>query len=479
MKTPTQERWYTGITRYQWIVLVIALVGWMFDIFEGQIFVASMREAMPSLIGASGMEHAAFYNNVALAAFLLGGALGGVFFGMISDRVGRKKTMAYSILFYSFFTWISAFSQAWWHLVALRFLVAIGVGGQWAIASAFVTEVFPSKARAHAASIFHASGTFGTFLAAGVGAFLLGNAAVATWCETTPLLHWTHTLFDPTSLPWRLGFALGLVPAVLVFFIFRWLREPESWQAAKERSSKDETQKAGVLSDLFKGPALRSTLVGVSLAAIGLATFWGVHIYGKDTMYLAAEKPMLKETELFKNSETITPEILKEARKTLTPVQQSELKRWEMSGMFLLTFGLLFGQLYFGPLSQKIGRKSTFIVFHIAAFVISIIVFQFATSISMLVVLLPVFGFFTAGMHAGYAVYFPELYPTRMRGTGTGFCFNMGRLLATPVLLLTGWLQTYGGFTLMQSTTLLSFLFLLGPVAIYFARETKGQELLE
>ena len=150
-----------------------------------------------------------------------------------------------------------------------------------------------------------------------------------------------------------------------------------------------------------------------------------------------------------------------------------------MLGMTLSTLGLLFGQLYFGPLSQRIGRKNTFIVFHIGAFLISVIVFQMTTQIRLLYVLLPVFGFFTAGMHAGYAVYFPELYPTRLRGTGTGFCFNMGRFMASPFLLITGWMVSYGGYTFLGATTILSFLYLLGPVAIYFAKETKGQELLE
>src|SRR5438034_6316847 len=96
-----RDRWYAGVTRYQWLVLVIASLGWVFDIFEGQIFVASMNEAMPALAAAEleGLDHEdrrgvlAKYNNITVGAFLLGGALGGVVFGMVSDRIGRKKTM--------------------------------------------------------------------------------------------------------------------------------------------------------------------------------------------------------------------------------------------------------------------------------------------------------------------------------------------------------------------------------------------------
>jgi len=496
----TKERWYTGITRYQWLVLVICLIGWMFDIFEGQIFVASMNEAMPSFLTETDPElrkaQAEFYNQVALVTFLLGGTLGGVVFGMMSDRIGRKQTMAYSILFYSFFTWMTAFSMAWWHLAALRFFVAIGVGGQWAVASAYVAETFPSKARAHAASMFHAFGSFGIFLAAAVGWLMLGNTAVLAWCETTALLEWARNLYEPSTLPWRLCFALGLVPAVVVFFIFAYLKEPETLKAAQEEAKKDPTKRVGSIADLFQKDTIRSTVIGVTLAAIGMATFWGVHVRGKDTMRLAGERlltetnPLLQRHFEDKQLEDILEgnlddegEKLLEGTKRLTDsVQKTKdqvLKRWEMFGMMISTVGLLFGQLLFGPLSQRIGRKNTFIFFHIGAFLISIVVFQYAMTVEALTVLLPIFGFFTAGMHSGYAVYFPELFPTRLRGTGTSFCFNMGRFMASPFLLITGWMVSGGGFTLMGALTILSFLYLLGPVAVLFAKETKGQELME
>jgi len=143
-----EERWYDGIARYQWLVLFIASLGWIFDVFEGQIFVASMNEAMPSLAPDVNRGTIAMYNKIALGGFLAGGALGGIIFGMLSDRIGRKRTLSITILFYSMFTFMSSFSQAWWHLAALRFLVAMGVGGEWAVATALVAEVFPQRARA-------------------------------------------------------------------------------------------------------------------------------------------------------------------------------------------------------------------------------------------------------------------------------------------------------------------------------------------
>src|SRR5437773_5317425 len=130
MSAPTDpSRWYSGITGYQWLVLAIASLGWIFDVFEGQVFVASMNEAMPSLLPADADEPTSkLYNNIALGAFLAGGALGGVVFGALGDRIGRARTMVITILMYSFFTCLTAFSKKWLQIVVLRFLVALGVG---------------------------------------------------------------------------------------------------------------------------------------------------------------------------------------------------------------------------------------------------------------------------------------------------------------------------------------------------------------
>ncbi|MDR0869905.1 MAG: MFS transporter [Planctomycetaceae bacterium] len=467
------ERWYSGISRLQWVVLAIALTGWLFDTFEGQIFVASMREAMPSLTSAEEKLNIPLYNNIALGLFLAGGALGGVFFGALSDKIGRKRTLSITILFYSFFTWMSAFSQEWYHLAALRFFVALGVGGEWAIASAFVAEVFPSKARAHAESIFHASGVLGTLLAVAVGTFIIGNQSLAVLIASAfPFLeHYT------SSLSWRLGFAVGLLPAVLVFFVRLYVQEPESWKQAKERAKEDAAQRTGVVKDLFAEAYLRSTLCGVLLAAVGMATFWGVHIYGKDVLRRAAENDLVaKLIEQEPEKYNQTTDEGKSTIQSFLKEQTSPLKRWEMLGMLLVTVGLGIGQVYFGPLAQKIGRRNTFYVYHVVSFVLAVITFQFVHSIVPLLFLLPLFGFFTAGMHSGYAVYFPELYPTRLRGTGTGFCFNAGRLLAIPILFFTGWIQMQG-VSLLTAASYLSVLYLLGCVVLYFSPETKGLEL--
>lgn len=513
--------WYREVTRYQWLVLLIASLGWIFDIFEGQIFVTSMNEAMPSLL-----EHSAdqgtvsFYNNLALGAFLVGGAFGGVLFGMVSDRIGRTRTMIVTILMYSLFTCLTAFCQAPWQMVVLRFLVAMGIGGEWAVASAMIAEVFPHVARARSLGVFHATSVFGSYLAIAAGAFIVGNKHLQT--EAYP------------DLNWRLGFLVGVLPALLTIWIRLRLREPERWVQARTAAREGLAQRTGRISELFSGPLLRNALVGVSLATIGLATFWGVRIYGKDLMRATLERPyaaMLpvslrngdKPAEAVLNGDLdamlrLFPEDLSEAEKwrrleavgdrlggttarsaqsagtsarrdRLTEAFRAKfetIKRREMLGHFLVITGGLPGLLAFAPLSERVGRRLAFLLFHLGGFLVSVFLFGVVQNpdVQLLWVALPVFGCFTVGMHAGYAVYFPELFPTRLRGTGGGFCFNVGRLVAAPTLILSGWMQRGSaegglGFSLEEAATLLSFLFLLGGVVLLFAPETKGRDLPE
>ena len=454
-----RTKWYDGVTPYMWLVLLIGSLGWIFDVFEGQIFVASMKEAMPSLVAqGTGQGVIDAYNNMALAAFLVGGALGGVLFGKLSDRIGRTTTMILTILMYSLFTCVTAFAQNPSQMIILRFLVAMGTGGEWAVASAMIAEVFPKRARAWSLGIFHGSSTLGTYLAVLAGIYIVGNPSLG-------------------ENAWRWAFVIGAVPALLTLWI-RWkLREPEQWVAARAKAQVDATQKTGRVLDLFSPKLLRNTMVGLILATIGLATYWGVHIYGRELLRSLVEGPYLAG---FDPSAGLTkPEFLK----SLPDADRQIIKHWEMLGMFLVTTGGAVGLLGFGPMCERIGRRATFLFFHIAGLATALVVFQGMTQVQpgTLCWMLPLFGFATLGMHAGYAIYFPELFPTRLRGTGGGFCFNGGRFLAASILLVRGWMRSEEGLDLSLETTasLLSLLFLVGIVVLLFAPETKGQELPE
>jgi MFS family permease len=441
MTTPKAGPWYEGVSRAHWLVLAVASAGWVFDVFEGQIFGSCMNQALPDLLKGTGLEgQRELFANVSLAAFLVGGALGGVVFGMLADRWGRRGTMAVTILMYSLFTGLTYWVQTWWQLAGTRFLVGMGVGGEWAVAAAAVAEVFPPRARPVASGIFHASSVLGTYMAVAAGLFVVAADSVNGW---------------------RHGFLLGVLPALLVFGIRAGMREPESWQAARKAAALDARRRLGRFRDLFAtGRLARYTLLGTALGIIGLATFWGTHFRGKDLLMQARAR--------------------EQEQVSAAQPDPQDLKRYEMLGMFLVTTGGGAGLLSFAPLSERLGRRLTFLLFHLAGFALVVAVCAAARSVLALVLLLPVFGYFTLGMHAGYAVYFPELFPTRLRGTGAGFCFNVARVVAAPVLLGFGWLQSGPWhLSLAQAILLLGGLFLVGAVLVLFAPETRGQPLPE
>jgi MFS family permease len=442
--------WYAGITGYQWLVLLIACLGWSFDAFEGQVFMVSKNEALPALLPPGTLPGAVdFYSNLALAAFLVGGAVGGLGFGILSDRVGRVRTMMFTILFYSLFTCLSAFSQVWWQMVGLRFFVALGVGGEWAVASAMVAEVFPQRARSISLGIFHGSSIFGVLAAVAVGAWI-----VPVW-------------------GWRWAFGVGLLPALLTIWIYASLHEPEQWLQARAVAAVDRTRPTGRVADLFRRDLLRSTLVGLALATIGLATFWGVYVRGGDLMRELAQEaralPAAKPPDAAAPGQILAAPALENLE---------SLKHVEMRAFLLVTLGGGVGLLGFAPISNRWGRRGAFLVYCLGGAAVAVLAFKVLPHRAprLLWWILPVFGFFTTGMHAGYAVYFPELFPTRLRGTGGGFCFNGGRLLAAPILVLYGLMRGWG-VSLADTGALLGLLFLLGAVALLFAPETKGREL--
>jgi MFS family permease len=439
----SEKPWYTEVTRYQWLVLLISSLGWIFDQFEAQIFPASEKLALGDLTKGISSGDLAFESHIILAIFLCGGALGGILFGMLSDKIGRSKTMIYTILAYSAFTCVSSLVTSWQQLAVMRFLVALGVGGEWAVASALLAEVFPPHLRARSAAIFHASSIIGVLAAVAAGSLI-------------PLVGW------------RITYAFGALPALLTIWVRMSIREPENWRQARETANRDQSQAVGRIRDLFGRGIVRSTLVGWGLATIGLATYWGVYLYGKD---------LLGQANVRSHKAAIADEPTPEAREQF---QKDTEHYGSMLGFTLSALGTGGGLLAFGPICERFGRRRAFLWFHVLGFACSLILFQLLAEASPWVIatFLLVFGFFTVGMHAGYAVYFPELFPTRMRGTGAGFCFNAGRLVAAPILVFKGYLQ-HAGVSLEQAATLLSLLFLLGPVLLIWAPETKGKELLQ
>lgn len=414
--------WYRGVTRYEWLVLIIASLGWIFDVYEGQIFNLTRNQLLQEILGVEpGHPDLKKYGDRLLGIFLLGGMFGGILFGSLADKYGRRPIMIMTILMYSVFSGLTYFATNLEQVMVLRFLVAMGIGGEWAVAAALVAEVFPTKARAHASGIFHATSVIGTWTAT-LAAILVGTE-------------------------WRYAYLIGVLPAFLIVWVRISVKEPEKWQQAQAGPSKTR----GSLKELFStSPWARHALLATCLAAVGLGTFWALVVAGQN---LAHERML---------ADGVPEEVAVEKAKFAYGIVQ--------------TIGGGIGLVLFGPIAARLGRKKTFILYHLGAAAIVPMTCYLPQSYEMLLVFLPVFGFFTLGMHAGYAVYFPELFPNHLRATGSSVGFNGGRMLAFVLLWwLAPWLKAE--LPLTHALTCLGGFFLLGAVLMFFLPETKGKEL--
>ena len=416
------RKWYSGVTRYQWLVLLVASLGWVFDAFEGQLFNLTRGAMLSEILGVQpGDPEAKKWGDIFLGIFLAGGTFGGLLFGSLGDKIGRQPVMVLTILFYSVFSGLTYFATELWHVGVLRFFVAMGVGGEWAVAAALVAEIFPKHARTHAGGIFHATGVLGTWLAA-LTAMEVANE-------------------------WRIAYLVGILPALLTIWVRSSIKEPDSWHEAKSSG-----KPMGSFAELFGDPRWRSrALLGMSLAAVGLGTFWGVCVATQD----------------------LTRELLLSLG--IQPAEADKSSKFAYGIIQVIGAGI--GQLSFGPLCARLGRKRTFAIMHLLSFLMVLAVCYLPQSYSQMLILLPLFGFVTLSIHAGYAIYFPELFPNHLRSTGASFCFNAGRLLAAPMLFLSAYIKTLT--TLPNAIALMGGLFLLGMFILTFLPETKDTDLPE
>jgi MFS family permease len=427
-ESPSPIPWYRGITSYQWLVLVLASAGWVFDVYEGQIYAVTRDHMLGEIIlpsvGVDDPDKKAlmgFYGNLYYSIFLTGGALGGILCGSLADRWGRRPMLIATILTYSLFSGLTYWADSLWEIAVLRFLVAIGVGGEWSVAASFVAEEFPTRARAQAGGIFQASSILGTWMA--------GLVAMAV------------------DTQWRYAYLVGVAPALLVVFIRLQVKESPGWQKTQEEVGAP----SGSLVELLRHPLWRRhAILGLLLATVGLATFWTVTVAGKD----------------------LTLRLLKELHVESAAAQQQSIFAYAI----VETAGGGLGLLAFGPLAALWGRRKTFVFYQLTAVCLVPLVCYLPATYEQMLCILPLYGFFTLGMHAGFAIYFPELFPVRLRATGAGFCFSGGRLTAALILFLASWLSV---LDVRLSVSLLALQYIAGIFLILMLPETKGQPLPE
>jgi MFS family permease len=426
-----RKSWREGVTGYQWLVLFVAWLGWVFDSMDSTIYAIVLHPALTELLDpiagrAADSDTIGWYGGIIFSIFLIGWATGGVLFGVLADRFGRTKTLIFTILIYAVFTGLAALSATWWQLAIYRFLTALGIGGEWAAGAALVAEVWPEDKRAKAAGILQSAWAAGFLFAA------LVNLAMA-------------------GFGWRVLFLIGIAPAIVAMFVRLWVKEPERWVKARASEQQAGDSGSGRLAELFSPALRRSTFVGSGLAFVAVFGLWGATNW--------------------------TPTLIR-ALPSLKGVDGSTLSDYVSYATMVLNAGALAGYLSFGPLADRFGRRAVFALMCAGSLITLPITFFVPRSYSHVMVLLPILGFFNNGIFSGFPIYLPELYPTRIRATGAGFCFNIGRVLASAGPFLTGFLvAALGGFGPAASTIALIYLF--GLLILPFAPETRGKPLPE
>jgi MFS family permease len=434
---------FEGVTFYHWAVVILASCGWLFDCMGQRIFVLAREPALRELLGPGTTDaYIKIWGSWSTAILMVGWGTGGILFGMMSDRVGRVKTMLATLIAYTLFSGLSGFARNGQEFLIYRFLAGLGVGGMFGSATTLVAESVPGRVRTVALGLMQTLSSLGNISASLIGLWIQPGKAD----------------FLQGYAGWRWIFFFGALPIVLAVPIIIFLREPEPWKEAKRKAALDggKGKRVGRIADLFSSPMLkRNTFVGIALGLAGMAGLWGIGFFSPELISTALKGESQKVVDLVKCYGTIFQDI----------------------GSFL-------GMMTFTVVAASIGRRVAFLGAFILCLVTTIFAFNFLKSGSDAYWMLPMMGFAQLSVFGGYSIYFPELFPTRLRGTGVSFCYNTVRYLAAVVPLL---LMELNRMLLAnnvnepfrKAATVLSFVFVIGIVALIWAPETKGKPLPE
>ena len=421
---PSSPTSWRQISRYQWLVLFVAWLGWVFDSMDATIYALVMAPALKEILGPRGTpENIGWYGGLIFAIFVVGWAVGGIAFGITADYLGRARTLVITILIYAVFTALAGFSHTWWELALYRFLTALGIGGEWAAGATLVAEVWPESLRVRAAGLLQSAWGAGYFLAAAIYLGLSGQS-------------------------WRVMFFVGLVPALVAVLARLKVREPERWVEARHGAQWLEERRSA-LAPLFASKTRRDTLVGTALAFVAVFGLWGATNW--------------------------TPTLIRELL-AIRQLDEAATVRLVSYATMVLNIGSIAGYLAFAPMAERWGRRGAFLVMLVGSAIALPATFLLPTSYSTALLLLPLLGFFSNGIFSGFPIYLPELYPTRIRATGAGFCFNAGRVLAAAGPFITGALVAQLG-SFARAASAVAVIYLFGVLVLAKARETKDEVL--
>ncbi|MEI6916399.1 MAG: MFS transporter [Armatimonadota bacterium] len=429
--------WFQGISGYAWLVLIVAALGWLFDTFDQQLFTLirnrSLEEILTGTVPAEELKATVqYWGYILTSVFLTGFAIGGFVFGILGDKIGRTRTMMITIFVYAAFTGLNSLVHTPYQYALCRFLTALGIGGEFAAGASIVAEVWPQRSRPMALGVLQALSTVGNMLAAAV-------------------------TFVLATTPWQYVYLVGIAPALLVVVIRVFLKEPETWKAAA--TDAHETHKElGSVKELFTNREIRrNTYAALLIASAGVLGLWGIGYFQTDFL-----RQMMKAANY-------------------SPVEQQKFTS--------LIFGLRFqiggfiGMYLYAAVSQRIGRRPALALVYIAAVAVIQGAFWQIHRIEQAAIWSFFLGMCTLAPFAAFGVYFPELFPTRLRSTGVGICYNAARLLAAVGIWGMGSIAAHFTrdsdpvFGYRMAATIMSSIYILGFIGIWLAPETKGKPL--
>jgi MFS transporter, SHS family, sialic acid transporter len=397
----------------RWMALIAAFLGWMFDGMEMGIFPLVARPALQDLLGQSGDALVGRWMSYVTALFLVGAACGGLVFGWLGDRVGRVRAMTASILCYSIFTGLCYFATEAWHIGALRFIAALGMGGEWSLGVALVMECWPEHRR--------------PWLAAAIGAAAnVGFALIAVLGKYVP------------REEWRWVMVAGAVPALLVFFIRLFVPESERWK---------HSVKAGVsrpLRELFSRGVVSKSVLAIAFASIALIGTWG----SVQWLPLWADQMSNQLPGARANTQIVSA--------------------------FGAIVGCLIGPFIGARFGRRPAYFALCLTSLIACGYLFRYVNAYG---ALFLVMVGLVGATTASFYGWLPLYLPELFPTRVRATGQGISFNFGRILAAVGALQMGqFMQLYNG-SYAKAGAVVTLIYIAGLALIWLAPETTGRPL--
>ncbi len=529
--------------RGKWAALVAAFLGWLFDGFEMGMFPLVGQNALTDLLaasspGASAANAATAWFGVIMATFLIGAATGGVLFGWLGDRIGRVRAMSLSILTYAVFTGLCGLAAAPWHIAALRFIASLGMGGEWALGVALVTELWPDRSRAWLAGVIGAAANVGYLLVGLLSLWLLG--VTQGLGEMLLGLGVSESMIDKLmhNQAWRLLMIAGSLPALLVFFIRLFVPESHRWEAASEagKTSHWATRDlVGVLVGAVAAlgivslwsPAFRSWALAPAVGGGAPATtppwFIAVQIGGTLAGFVVALVGYLYPVVRYLHRA--------EAANQLPSGRQANLRRmilgaclagvpllgtwgavqwlpkWSIAlaqaspdawgagfakeyTQIAMSVGAIVGCVLAALAAGRYGRRITYTVLCVASFATLVALYNSIDAFGgRLLVGVFLAGGITAAFYGWFPLYFPELFPTSIRATSQGFAYNFGRVLSAIGSLQTAVLAAYFSRGLAESRkeidglasagATLAVIYLVGVLIVWLGPETKGQPLPE